>query len=250
MREFGTHVQRRSWGTGPAAAAAAVVAIGTMITPLRTQAETPESASSNAAFRTSRCVECHQFQAVLTHPTGVRPTMAVPSGLPLVNGMVDCVTCHEAPASHATTFAKVGVRGGSTALCGQCHSAGEQLSHASSGMPAHLKSISTKVLGIGGMDAESRSCLSCHDGAMASAGDVRMLGLDTESTHPLGTKARQDAPSSSDTRLVDVAGVDGRVRLFGKAVGCGSCHSPYARAGRLLVMSNSKSRLCLSCHVE
>jgi predicted CXXCH cytochrome family protein len=42
--------------------------------------------------------------------------------------------------------------------------------------------------------------------------------------------------------------LDRRVRLFDRRVGCGSCHSPYAEGRALLVMSNVRSRLCLSCH--
>ena len=51
-------------------------------------------------------------------------------------------------------------------------------------------------------------------------------------------------------RLVDAARLDGRIRLFDQAVGCGSCHSVYSMQPKLLVTSNLRSRLCLSCHVE
>ncbi|MHC4317018.1 MAG: cytochrome c3 family protein [Planctomycetota bacterium] len=48
--------------------------------------------------------------------------------------------------------------------------------------------------------------------------------------------------------LKPAASLDRRIRLFDNRVGCGSCHSPFADDEALLVMSNLRSRLCLSCH--
>jgi len=42
--------------------------------------------------------------------------------------------------------------------------------------------------------------------------------------------------------------LDERIRLFDSRVGCGTCHSLYSKRAALLVMSNSRSNLCLSCH--
>lgn len=251
MRRLRSSAGRQRTGVNLVVLVAGVGILGALASPSRTLAETPVTRTNEAASRTLNCVDCHHFNAVLSHPTGIAPSMTTPASLPLASGTIDCVTCHDAPADHQSGSTKVGVRGGANGLCLQCHTVAEKFGHAAvRGMPAHLKSDSQRSASLNGMDAESAACLSCHDGAMASAGDVRLPGLDLQATHPVGVRARLDAPSNSDSRLVDVAGVDGRVRLFGKAVGCGSCHSVYSRAGRLLVMSNAKSRLCLSCHVE
>ena len=66
--------------------------------------------------------------------------------------------------------------------------------------------------------------------------------------HPVGVRYRRDAGRRSGSPLVPLDAVDPRIRLFDDRVGCGSCHSPYSTRDDQLVMSNERSRLCLSCH--
>jgi predicted CXXCH cytochrome family protein len=44
----------------------------------------------------------------------------------------------------------------------------------------------------------------------------------------------------------------GRVRLPDGRIECVSCHDPHNTAGidKLLVMSNRRSALCLTCHIK
>jgi predicted CXXCH cytochrome family protein len=65
------------------------------------------------------------------------------------------------------------------------------------------------------------------------------------SRHPIGAEQHPRGPGDN---LVHPNSLDPRIRLFDGRVGCGSCHSPYAREHALLVMSNDRSALCLSCH--
>lgn len=251
MRRVALSVGRRRAGLNLVLVAVGVAGLGTLASPSRTLAETPEVHAASTASRTSSCVECHRFSSVLSHPTGVRPSMKIPEDLPLVGGEIACVTCHDASADHGSTHTKVGVRRGGNGLCSRCHAASDGFGHASAGgMLAHLRSDSVGSRFMDGVDAESSSCLSCHDGAMASGGEVHALGVGASNTHPMGPRARLDSSMATEGRLVDPSSLDGRVRLFGKAVGCGSCHSVYARSANMLVMSNLRSRLCLSCHVE
>jgi predicted CXXCH cytochrome family protein len=78
-----------------------------------------------------------------------------------------------------------------------------------------------------------------------------MHPVDAAGAHPVGGGTTLSDPRRQEqSRLVSVASLDQRIRLFDKAVGCGSCHSVYSKNAQLLVMSNDKSRLCLSCHIE
>jgi predicted CXXCH cytochrome family protein len=202
--------------------------------------------------RSRSCTDCHRFEAALSHPVDIRASMAIPAQLPLENGRVTCVTCHEAGPGHPDGSERVLLRTGATGsgLCAQCHQpkSDRSGSHATGiAMRAHLKT---------GPDAdswteqESRSCVECHDGAMA--GDPGIPGIGGAGQgHPVGVKygSHVQRPSAGGA-LVNVAALDPRLRLANQQVTCSTCHSPYSRQPRMLVMSNLRSKLCMSCHVE
>jgi predicted CXXCH cytochrome family protein len=197
------------------------------------------------------CLSCHNFDPVLSHPVDVSPSMAVPRDLPLLNGKVSCTSCHNAPAGHGETrAARASVRGSAGGLCAQCHKdkGDKNVGHFSSGaLPAHL--VRSGEVMRGQADRESTACLACHDGAAAEdAGDIPgyRKSMHLDGSHPIGVRYGE----RRDISLVDRDRLDRRVRLFGQEIGCGSCHSPYSKVDKLLVISNLKSRLCLSCHVE
>lgn len=206
------------------------------------------------------CVKCHRFEPVLTHPVGVRPSMATPASLPLPGGLVRCTTCHEAGVKHAETREKVGVRGGAggETMCLQCHEGASmrtKASHTVGTWTAHLKVDRRGNPGVSGvLDVESRGCMGCHDGATASdAGSHAMRGSGMEATadHPIGVPMRATRRrGESDFGLANPATLDKRIRLPGGNLACGSCHSVYSREPAQLVMSNRGSKLCLSCHTQ
>jgi predicted CXXCH cytochrome family protein len=173
--------------------------------------------------------------------------MAVPQHLPLDQGRMTCITCHDdRAASHAqarinhTALLRNSLD--SDVLCSQCHDSTQQTrldQHGSSLGQAHLHRLGQTHHDSppkpAAFDEQTQACLSCHDGVMSR--DVAVMGLraDTFATeHPIGVRG---APST-----------DPRVRLFDQRVGCNSCHSPYSTEASLLVMSNHRSQLCLSCH--
>jgi predicted CXXCH cytochrome family protein len=108
-------------------------------------------------------------------------------------------------------------------------------------------------------DGESIACLSCHDGSVAldsfggNAGSTTMSG-----SKLVGTDMRDDHPisflysasvSGGDTGLKSGASVSNL--LFTGKVQCSSCHDVHnggSGTTNLLVMSNSGSALCLTCH--
>jgi predicted CXXCH cytochrome family protein len=189
-----------------------------------------------------RCDECHEMDHRHSHPVGIIPSRPIPAALPLPGGRMVCITCHEdwlpidhgSGSSHGSSFTR------SSNLCVQCHdptSTAASEIHATTLRRAHLLSSVPADTSEDGLDAESAECIACHDGSIA-AGD---------SIHPVGVQYRTSAPHPL-IPLKPAFTLDPGIRLFDDRVGCGSCHSPYSKRPDLLVMSNRRSRLCLSCH--
>jgi predicted CXXCH cytochrome family protein len=111
-----------------------------------------------------------------------------------------------------------------------------------------------------GLDEESQTCLSCHDGTVATGigvGGDEVPGVHAGS-HPVGVAyvdgalpgIKKPGGGGGYGQLRAATGLDSRIRLFSGQVGCGSCHSPYSQEQKLLVMSNYRSALCMNCHLD
>jgi predicted CXXCH cytochrome family protein len=116
----------------------------------------------------------------------------------------------------------------------------------------------------------SKKCLSCHDGTIAlgsvySRGQTIMMsgGVTTlpPGTKNLGTDLRDDHPISfrydstlvtKNGKLKDPTGLPTFVRLDkNHEVQCTTCHDPHNNSKtHFLVMENTASQLCNSCHVQ
>lgn len=226
----------------------------------------PRFTSAATTLADNLCRRCHETDSTFSHPVDMIPSMAVPSNLPLQNGKLTCVTCHEKAneQNHAQSRENHDglLRGNLTTLsfCAQCHERGLSLSqgaHATETGLAHLQwpenrrqsSFSRKP----SVD-NTALCLSCHDGAMAGgsgfnydfSGSSGSLGAG----HPIGVLYRGAMGRSRMTQsaLASPISLDARIRLFEGKIGCGSCHSPYSKLDNHLVVTNIKSKLCLSCH--
>ncbi|HUW84540.1 MAG TPA: cytochrome c3 family protein [Phycisphaerae bacterium] len=107
-------------------------------------------------------------------------------------------------------------------------------------------------------------CLSCHDGAVAGdiyggANDVivSQIGVSratytpglgpASGNHPIGVRYPIHDPRYHPRAAVTA---DQRIKLPEGRVSCLSCHDPHGTAGHdaMLVCSNARSSLCLSCH--
>lgn len=218
-----------------------------------------QPAGNPPAVTARSCVACHHFEPVLTHPTNVMASMPVPPGLPLMGGLVTCLTCHDASAEHATTRQQVGLRTGADAqgLCMQCHQGASNTTKSIHALRTGIAHLNTKHpydshAASGVLDGESASCMACHDGTTASdAGShaVRTSEGEPIPDHPIGIPMRETARNRDrDFRLSHRN--DKRIRLFDGAIGCGSCHSVYSRDPGQLVINNRGSKLCLSCHAQ
>lgn len=204
----------------------------------------------------ARCVACHSFEHTLSHPIQVTPALATPASLPLLDGQVACVTCHDASPEHRSAEIPVGQRIEGSGLCVSCHQGTPHSArsiHAMSMRKAHLRGDSSGVRGVleGAIDRESQGCMDCHDGAVASDAGAHMPGLNDreKAEHPIGVAMRL-GEKSRERDFKMARHVDHRIRLFEGMVGCGSCHSPYSREPAQLVINNRDSALCLSCHTQ
>ena len=216
------------------------------------------------------CSQCHAdiFQSGFMHPVDIRPkTINVPGDFPLsFTGMITCNTCHSIHSAHTmesgepSYFLRRLERG--RAFCASCHT--EQGLAAGSGHEqslgeAHFQSEYISM-GFGEeLDATSKNCITCHDGAYASSVSINAgtwqhsggMGSSrfSASKHPIGIDyeaARIKYGRKTDLR--PISQVDKRLQFFDGRLGCGTCHNPYSSLENDLVMSNSRSALCFGCH--
>ena len=107
----------------------------------------------------------------------------------------------------------------------------------------------------------STMCLRCHDGTIArdtiaAATKERLVSKEHPGLfgvghgtgdHPVGAEYPQ---FGDDFRPASIVVSEGAVALPGGKVECVSCHDPHAMSGLpyMLVKSNARSALCLTCH--
>lgn len=166
------------------------------------------------------------------------------------------------------------------AVCHTPHSASSALSaplwnHAVTTATFTPYSSSTLNATVGQPNPSSKACLSCHDGTVAldnfggrTTGTNFISGNDN-----LGTNLANDHPISfaydatlagNDGGLYDpttktVTALGGTIdakMLIGHNLECGSCHDVHRdkgdspTAGKLLLVNNTSSALCLACHIK
>ncbi len=221
----------------------------------------------------ARCDECHVIDRDFSHPVDFVPDRRIPGHLPLVDGRMTCLTCHQAAdgATHALAADRgqplLRGTGPGPMFCTQCHAGVEDdrfTAHGTAVRRAHLRwpgdrrgdeagnagwaweaprGASARLAGTRSLrlDSESRGCLSCHDGSAAPG-----IGH----SHSVGMKhdPMRYAGNASSRRLAWPDALDRRIRLFDGYVGCGSCHNPYGTESGLVVMPNDRGQLCISCH--
>jgi hypothetical protein len=215
---------------------------------------------------------CHAFDSLLTHPTGVVQARGIPPDMALdKQSRLTCLTCHNSP-NRSNSFQpptqrpqRMLYKPEGRQFCAKCHlrmSAGlKAKSHWQFSTRAHLIPENSQSRGhidsgqfAGRIDSESRTCLSCHDDIFAV---IPAYGSTTRrstrfgrngSDHPIGIDYAQ-AVSRRPGRLSFVPMTDERIRLFEGKVGCGSCHSLYAKTKNALVEPFDRDILCKKCHL-
>jgi len=133
-----------------------------------------------------------------------------------------------------------------------------------------IYSSSSLVSVPGQPSGSSKLCLSCHDGTIAlgsilsrtstvqMAGGVTTLppgatnlGTDLSGDHPISFTYDTNLVSLKPGSLLDPAALPPQVKLdSAKQLQCTTCHDPHDDSrGNFLVMDNSNSQLCNSCHI-
>ena len=213
---------------------------------------------------------CHNFDSLLNHPVGIKPKTTIPKNMPLDrHSRITCLTCHDRPKSSGTLR---DIDGGPKRLlrkpagiqfCSTCHMkiGGSMLeqSHWRFSSRAHLGSINTQTHQsenserfIGGIDTESRMCLSCHENitvtipADSETPNQKWVRRKGQKDHPIGMDYGRTALRKIGRYKFPLT--DERIRLFKGKLGCGSCHSPYSRIKNNLVKPNLRGALCRTCH--
>jgi predicted CXXCH cytochrome family protein len=120
------------------------------------------------------------------------------------------------------------------------------------------------------LGSSSTLCLSCHDGTVAPGqtvpyGKINMIGsmlsqdvfgTDLSAVHPFNFNLKSGSLQCTTNMFVcnGVPPSNPAVRLFKGNVQCATCHDPHAQSrdpqGNFLVMDNTNSGLCLSCHTS
>lgn len=237
---------------------------GAVFLPIETDADWIEARHSGA----SNCGQCHTFPEGTSHPVHVTVPLGALADLPLDGGKMTCLTCHDERTQQF--HGRPGFGGGdpmlrrdpdTEGLCIACHTTDSSWvsPHAGGTRTAHATGAKGKGRrphdAFAGLDSETQDCMACHDGlAAGDAGGghspVRM-GFDRPTEHPLGVPlVTRNAGQQNEIRFVAKGALDPRIHLFDGRVGCGSCHNVYSKHDNLLVMSNTRSQLCLACHIE
>ncbi len=105
-------------------------------------------------------------------------------------------------------------------------------------------------------------CIGCHDGTVATStigsSHALLAGVREGFAVPEGF-AWRDHPigihypaGEREFHPASVVLAKGKVKLPEGRIECVSCHDPHNQSGapKMLVMSNRRSRLCLSCHIK
>lgn len=109
----------------------------------------------------------------------------------------------------------------------------------------------------------SKLCLSCHDGTLSmdhfnlpNLSTTQIISTNLSSSHPVSFEY-DSYLAYKDKELFDPnstpSGLGGTIKsdlLINGKLECISCHDVHGERGQknLLIMSNTKSRLCLTCH--
>ena len=219
-----------------------------MICHITSETEEPGPALLKAAAVVAKkCEVCHELAANSSHPVGVVVEGHVPEEFPLdESGRLTCLSCHYAhPRPEGALAAKFLLRGVSEPemLCPQCHMLSESLAdhdpHAMAIREAHTR-LKDEDGNPSELHVRSADCISCHE-------DLRPASASGRSTdHPIGVTYPSGRGPGNDFRPQST--LDPAVRLFDGKVECETCHNLFSSIDPYLVMSNQRSKLCLSCH--
>lgn len=213
------------------------------------QGTTAANASQLTTSQETLCAQCHRGALELSHPSGFRPSRNLPAAYPLDwKGDMTCSSCHNIHQG------KPGLMRGDKSgkeLCMSCHDDAFFSKMADKGISlqrlGHLSASATQLKRE--LDTYSIKCMNCH----MENGDGPSVNIDTRGllrhsggiNHPIGG----DYEKASRSGLYKpVSQLRAAIHLPQGMVSCVSCHTGYSQKHGALVMSNTRSALCLECH--
>lgn len=213
---------------------------------------TSEDAHLLLANQETLCKSCHPKSLEASHPTGLRPTNAIPTAYPLDwTGNITCSTCHNI---HGNTTGLPRTDKQGRDLCLDCHT--EEFFNAMPDGGASLINaghMSTEAdLSDYGIDEYSIQCLDCHMNkgdinlnSRSRANDAVMRHTIGGLNHPIGqyyANSRQTGKFHPESEHAET------ILLPNGQVSCVSCHQPYTQEHGKLTVPKGGSRLCFECH--
>lgn len=196
---------------------------------------------------------CHPKSVRVSHPSGIRPTLAVPPAYPLdQKGNMTCSTCHNV---HGSSAGLVRGRLHGRKFCLSCHEGTFFSQMADTGvslvLSAHVSSLISKQ-DLNGLDADvfTVQCMACHvshgapRGAENGAGQIlRQSG--NSLPHSVGVRYSQ---SFQKGNLRHETAVNQQLYLPDGLVSCVTCHRGYSKEHGKLRVAKQRSAICLECH--
>jgi predicted CXXCH cytochrome family protein len=179
--------------------------------------------------------------------------MSIPKDMPLVEGRLNCVTCHYAhPKENIQLFVKKhnylrrNVEG--VFFCLECHTVDNKGHIVLEKVHTGSYKVTDNTTRI---DPVSLECIVCHDSHMKA--DVSSLGAGTwkhfsrKFNHTIGASYKKIGMKNIK-KFRPMGSMSKEIRLYDGKVGCGTCHNIYSKEKNMLVVKNSGSQLCLECH--
>lgn len=239
----------------------------------------PNPPAHPAVSRSENCLSCHDGTIVDSrravwiehgHPRGTKPgdDVSVPARLPLVDGGIECRTCHSAhtrggAGETIATAVFLRVDSEPVELCLSCHSAQAAAGAGNHGLSRIDPPLSATLAAAGAQLSDSgkqMSCLTCH---MAHGGQTpELLRLPAGSAlctscHSMNFSEVPHAqsplaPAAPGLRPVPAVHPGFSADLDHEALACSECHDMHDAAshGRLLREPLAGSVLCATCHAE
>lgn len=236
------------------------------------------------ASRPEMCLSCHDGAVVDSrrriwlehgHSTDILPppTMQVPDFLPLVNGRIECRTCHSAhaagqPMGDIATAVFLRVANRASELCMSCHAdkTGGRAAgtHPTGGMPWAIPEALVQAGAQVGPDARELTCQVCHTPHGARHDHLLVMG--TESSQLCVTchdqmrpgMFRDGGPAEHPLSPVVNAEQAAAIRELGTQLGpgehliCLSCHKLHHGKGERFLLADdlTDGQMCLRCHSD